>query len=155
MNEKIRFRFTVEKLYTLPGRGTVVTGRVEEGTIPVGASVGFLGPEGKWITGVVAAIEVSQRLVEEAQAGQAASMLLEGIAKKQLQPGIVLTEAPGIPVAPAAGEYESEVSAPQPEPPSMPSLASPIHPTSNLWRTALFVLVGILIVLALLYFQQR
>lgn len=154
MNEKIRFRFTVEKLYTLPGRGTVVTGRVEEGTIPVGASIGFLGPEGKWVTGVVAAIEVSQRLVEEAQAGQTASMLLEGIAKKQLQPGIVLTEVSEIPAPSAAAVYETAVS-PQLEPTPLPASASPIHPTSGLGRTALFVLVGILIVLALLYFQQR
>ncbi len=153
MNEKVQFRFTVEKFYSLPGRGVVVTGRVDEGSIPVGAPIGFLGPNGKWVSGVVSAIEVSQKLVEEAEAGQPASLLLEGIGKKLIQPGMVLTEVPAVPVAATAGDYEIESS--QPEPTPISNSGRPIHPTSSIWRTALFILVGILIILVLLFLQQR
>jgi translation elongation factor EF-Tu-like GTPase len=153
MSETVRFRFTIEKVYALPGRGIVVTGRVEEGSITVGAAIGFLGGQGAWISGVVSAIEVSQRLVDEAQAGQAASLLLEGIGKKHIQPGMVLTEVPELPMAAPSREYEVETHYPAPMP--IPSSGRPIHPTSSFGRTALFLLIGILIALALLYLQER
>jgi translation elongation factor EF-Tu-like GTPase len=153
MEGERKFRFTVEKVFSLPGRGTVATGRVDEGVISLGSSIGFMRTDGQWTRGTVTGIEVAQKLVEEVQAGQAASLLLEGIKKGQVDPGAVLTNAP----APPVDRVEYPVVTPQPdmEAPSIPSSGKPIHPTSSIWRTALFILVGLLIVLALLYWQQQ
>ena len=78
------FRFKVEKTFTVPGRGVVVSGKVEEGKVAVEQVIGFLETTGQWKNVVVVAIEVEQRLVEEAQAGQRASLLLDGVKKKQI-----------------------------------------------------------------------
>ena len=153
MEGEKKFRFTVEKVFSLPGRGTVVTGRVDEGSIALGALVGFMRTDGQWTRGTVTGIEVAQHLVEEAQAGQPASLLLEGIKKGQVNPGAVLLNAPAPPVD--RTEYPVVTSQPELEAPSIPSSGKPIHPTSSIWRTALFILVGVLIVLALLYWQQN
>ncbi len=147
------FRFIVEEIYSIPARGIVVTGRVEEGAISVGEEIGFLGLDGKWIIALVAAIEVSQILVQEVEAGKRASMLLQGIKKDQVSPGMVLLEVP---------EAAVPVSSPAPRthlPPTpaspLPSYGEPIHPSSSLWRTLLFICIGILIILALFHLQGK
>jgi len=88
------FRFTVEKAFPIPGRGVVVAGRVEEGTVATGQEVGFLKADGQWGRGVVIGVEVSGRIVEETVAGQQANLLLEGVKRGQLTPGVALTEPP-------------------------------------------------------------
>jgi len=75
MDNRREFRFVANKVYTIPGRGTVVTGKVEKGSVSVGDEIGFIGSDGQLARAVVAAIEVSRRLVEEAQQGQEASLL--------------------------------------------------------------------------------
>lgn len=149
-------RFVVEKVFTIPGRGVVVTGRVESGAVSVGEEVGFLGTEGQWIKALVVAIEVSRRLVEQAEAGQGASLLLEGVRKDQITLGIILTEVPSVP-APAEPYY--------PEPERVPAISIPsisypeggkaIHPSSSLWRTLLFLLIGLFIILIILLVQGK
>lgn len=149
-------RFVVEKVFTIPGRGVVVSGRVESGTISVGEELGFLGTEGQWVRAMVVAIEVSRRLVEQAEAGQAASLLLEGVRKDQITLGTILTEVPTVPAQPVS-------QAPLPERPtsvSIPSVSYPksakaIHPSSGLGRTLLFLLIGIIIILILLLLQGK
>jgi len=149
-----RFRFTAEEVFSIPGRGLVVTGKVEEGMISVGTEIGFLATDGKWISALVVAIEVSRRLVEEAKAGQRASILLEGVKKDQITLGTVLQDVPVAPVPISS-------TSPQPSPPpvaaapSTPSLGQAIHPPSSFWRTILFIVIGVLAILAILYFQGK
>ena len=148
------FRFTAEKVYPIPGRGIVVTGKVESGSVSVGSEVGFLGTDGKWTTALVIGIEINRRLVEEAEAGQQASILLEGVRKDQVTLGTVLLE---VPAGPGPIPSPPPESAPRPvvPAPSQPSLEKAIHPPSSLWRTVFFIVIGILVILAILYFQGK
>jgi hypothetical protein len=154
MDKRGAFRFIAEQAYSIPGRGVVVTGKVEEGSISVGSEIGFLGTDGKWTSAMVIGIEVSRRLVEEAEAGQRASILLEGVKKDQITLGTVLTEVPAAPVP-----LSSPPPLPAPPPvapsPSGPTLGKAIHPPSSFWRTVLFLLIGILVILAILYVQGK
>ena len=146
------FRFIVEEVFSIPGKGIVVRGRVENGSISVGSEVGFLGADGNWTGALVAAIEVSRQLVEEAATGQAANILLQGVKKGKIAKGTILMEVPAAAVP---------VSSPQPQPspppvsatPSSPGMGKAIHPPSSLWRTLFFIAIGILILLAILYLQ--
>jgi hypothetical protein len=148
------FRFIAEKVYPVPGRGIVVTGKVESGSVSVGSEVGFLGTDGKWTSALVIGIEVNRRLVEEAGAGQQASILLEGVRKDQVTLGTVLQE---VPAGPSPIPSPPPESAPRPvvPAPSQPSLEKAIHPPSSFWRTLFFILIGILVILAILYFQGK
>ena len=157
MDRAREFRFVANKVYTIPGRGVVVTGRVEKGAVSVGDKVGFLGTDGQMASATVAAVEVSRRLVEEAQSGQEASILLEGARKNQITQGTVLMEAPeasSMPVTPAPAPAETvryeRVGAPPP-----PSSPSPIAPSSGLGRLVIFILIALLILLLLLFSQGK
>ena len=149
-----QFRFIVEESFSIPGRGLVVTGKVEEGSIAVGTEVGFLATDGKWISAPVVAIEISRRLVEEAKAGQRASILLEGVRKGQITLGTVLQNVPVAPVA-----FSTTPAPPSPPPvgaaPPPTSGGEPIQPSSSSWRTILFIVIGILIILGILYLQGK
>lgn len=102
---------------------------------------------------LVIAIEVSQSLMQEVAAGKRASILLEGIKKDQITLGTVLLE---VPEAPAPVSSRAPQASPPPTPaPSLPSYGKPIHPSSTLWRTLLFIIIGVLILLALSYFQSK
>ncbi len=155
MKKGLEFRFVANKVYTIPGRGTVVTGKVERGSVSVGDEIGFIGSDGQLSRAVVSAIEVSRRLVEEAQAGQEASLLLEGSRKGQIVQGTVLMEVPEaapVPVSPAAAETGPS----EPVPPSYPSPApKPIAPSSGAGRFIIYILVGLLILFAFLYIQGK
>ncbi|MBU1209128.1 MAG: hypothetical protein KKH04_19745, partial [Proteobacteria bacterium] len=111
------FRFIAEKVYAIPGRGVVVTGKVESGSVSVGEEIRFLGTDGQWVIALVIAIEVSQRLVDVAPAGQTASLLLEGVKKEQIALGTILMAAPATPVpvssSPTQPSFPIAVSIPQ------------------------------------------
>jgi len=150
----VGFRFTVEKVYSIPGRGVVVTGKVETGAVSLGQEIGFLGTDGQWMSALVVGIEVSRRLVEEAEAGQQASILLEGVRKDKITLGTILMD---VPAAPVPVSSPSTPSAPHPaiSIPSSPSMGQAIHPPSSFWRTILFIVIGIIIILAILYVQGK
>ena len=154
MTAEGRFRFITEEAFVIPGRGLVVTGKVEEGSISVGAEVGFLARDGKWISALVVAIEVSRRLVEEAKAGQRASILLEGVKKDQITLGTVLQDVPVAPV-PISSPPAQPPAPPVPAPSAPTSWGEPIHPPSSLWRTILFIIIGVLVILGILYLQGK
>ena len=157
MDRAREFRFVANKVYTIPGRGVVVTGRVEKGAVSVGDKVGFLGTDGQMASATVAAVEVSRRLVEEAQAGQEASLLLEGARKNQINQGTVLVEAQEaspMTVTPAPVPAET-VRYEKAEAPPPPSSARPIDPSPGLGRFVIFILVGLLILLLLLFSQGK
>jgi len=147
-------RFIAEKIYSIPGRGVVVTGKVERGPISVGSEIGFLATDGRWTSALVVGIEVNRRLVEEAKSGQQASLLLEGVHKNQITLGTVFTEVPTTP-APVTSTSPEPAPARVVSAPSPPSLGEAITPPSSLWRTVLFIVIGALIILALLFYQGK
>jgi hypothetical protein len=148
------FRFIAEKVYAIPGRGIVVTGKLESGSVSVGSEVGFQGTDGKWTSALVIGIEVNRRLVEGAEAGQQASILLEGVRKDQVTLGTVLQEVPAAPGGPVTSPPPESTTRPVATP-SSPYLDKAIHPPSSLWRTIFFIVIGILVILAILYFQGK
>jgi hypothetical protein len=152
VNSTKEFRFVTEKIFSIPGRGTVVSGRVEKGAVSVGEEIAFIATDGSMIRALVLAIEVSRRLVEEVEASQQASLLLEGPRKDQIAIGTIFMEAPEAPAAPISYAPAAPLS-PSPSVPSISSYGGPIHPSSSSWRTILFILLGILILLAILFLQ--
>ena len=156
MNKEREFRFVAEKVYSIPGRGIVVSGRVEKGQVSVGNEIGFLGADGKFSNALVTAIEVSRTLVEKAEAGQEASILLQGVKKEQITTGTVLMDVPEAPPAPVGPSPSQTLRSPQATtPPPMPDAATPIHPRSSLWRTVFYVVIGLIILLFLLFSQGK
>ena len=155
MERAREFRFVANKVYTIPGKGVVVTGRVDKGSVSVGDEIGFIGTNGQMARAVVAAIEVSRRLVETAQAGEEASLLLEGARKDQIVQGTVLMDLPEAPPGPGAPAPAESVRYETAEPPPSPQSPKPIAPSSGLGRSVIYILVGLLILLALLFFQGK
>ncbi len=151
------FRFLVEKVYSIPGKGVVATGKVESGSISAGEEIRFLGTDGQWANAMVIGIEVSRQLVDEASAGQQASFLLEGVRKEQITLGTILLDVPAAPTSPARASSPAPppVSQPTRTIPTVPSLGEAIHPRSSLWRTIFYLVIGILIILAILYAQGK
>ncbi len=84
------FRMTIEDVFSIRGRGTVVTGRIEQGTISVGDTVQLDRP-GLSKTIVVDGIETFRRSVDQAQAGDNVGLLLHDVSKDEVQKGDVLT----------------------------------------------------------------
>ncbi len=101
------FLMPVEDVFTIEGRGTVVTGRVDRGVLPVGASVEVLGlsDQGKARVVVVTAIQSFHKDRAEARAGENVGLLLRGVRREEVERGQVVS-VPGAIVAHAAGEAE-------------------------------------------------
>ena len=98
------FLMPIQDVFTIPGRGTVVTGRVTRGVLPVGAQVEILGGEGARAV-VVTGIESFRRSLPEARAGENVGLLLRGVARDEVFRGQVLC-APGSVTPHAGGEAE-------------------------------------------------
>jgi elongation factor Tu len=84
------FLMSVEDVFSITGRGTVATGRIERGRIKVGEAVEIVGlmeaPLGSTVTGV----EMFRKLLDQGEAGDNAGLLLRGIEKTQIRRGMVL-----------------------------------------------------------------
>jgi elongation factor Tu len=84
------FLMSVEDVFSITGRGTVATGRIERGRIKVGEAVEIVGlipqPLGSTVTGV----EMFRKLLDEGEAGDNAGLLLRGIEKTQIRRGMVI-----------------------------------------------------------------
>jgi elongation factor Tu len=83
------FLMSVEDVFSITGRGTVATGRVEKGRIKVGENVEIVGIQDTRKS-VVTGIEMFRKLLDEAQAGDNIGMLLRGIDKGQVERGQVI-----------------------------------------------------------------
>lgn len=88
------FLMPIEDIFTIEGRGTVVTGRIERGTVELEDDVEIVGMEEDIQETVVTGIEMFNKSLEEGQAGDNAGILLRGIEKEDVQRGQVLA-APG------------------------------------------------------------
>ena len=88
-NEK-PFLMPVEDVFSITGRGTVATGRIETGTIHVGDEINIIGlgdePKKSTVTGV----EMFRKILEQGEAGDNVGLLLRGIDKKEIKRGQVI-----------------------------------------------------------------
>ena len=82
------FLMPVEDVFSITGRGTVGTGRIESGIIKVGDEVSILGMGADSKT-TVTGVEMFRKLLDEGQAGDNAGLLLRGIDKEDIQRGLV------------------------------------------------------------------
>lgn len=83
------FALTVEDVFTIHGRGAVVTGRVARGKISVGDCVLIQGKNGT-LTAQVDGIEALRRILDSASEGDTVGILLHGVGREQVAPGDVL-----------------------------------------------------------------
>jgi len=101
------FLMPIEDVFSITGRGTVVTGRIERGVVKVGEGVDIIGmqAEGK-LASVVTGVEMFRKLLDRGQAGDNVGLLLRGIDKDAVERGMVVIK-PGS-VTPHR-EFECEV----------------------------------------------
>jgi elongation factor Tu len=86
------FLMPVEDVFTITGRGTVATGRVERGVVKVGDTVEIVGMQEKSKSTVVTGVEMFRKLLDQAQAGDNIGCLLRGIERKEIERGQVLAK---------------------------------------------------------------
>jgi elongation factor Tu len=84
------FLMSVEDVFSITGRGTVATGRIERGRIKVGEGVEIVGLIEKPLNSVVTGVEMFRKLLDEGEAGDNAGLLLRGIEKKDIRRGMVI-----------------------------------------------------------------
>merc|ERR1712039_906822 len=89
------FLIAVEDVFSITGRGTVATGRVERGTIKIGDSIELIGLVDTKST-TVTGLEMFQKTLEESFAGDNVGILLRGVQKRDVQRGIVLAKPASI-----------------------------------------------------------
>jgi elongation factor Tu len=91
------FLMPIEDVFSITGRGTVATGRIERGVINVGNPVeivGMMDKDAKPLTSTVTGVEMFRKLLDRGEAGDNAGLLLRGIEKTQIRRGMVIC-APG------------------------------------------------------------
>jgi len=86
------FLMSVEDVFSITGRGTVATGRIERGRIKVGEGVEIVGLVEKPLTSTVTGVEMFRKLLDEGEAGDNAGLLLRGIEKKDIRRGMVIVK---------------------------------------------------------------
>ena len=86
------FLMPVEDVFTITGRGTVATGRVERGTLHMSDDVEIIGVKEETQKSVVTGIEMFRKLLDEAQAGDNIGVLLRGIQRTDIERGQVLAK---------------------------------------------------------------
>ena len=84
------FLMSVEDVFSITGRGTVATGRIERGKVKVGEGIEIVGLMEKPLASTVTGVEMFKKLLDEGQAGDNAGLLLRGIEKTQVRRGMVL-----------------------------------------------------------------
>lgn len=86
------FLMSVEDVFSITGRGTVATGRIERGRIKVGEPVEIVGLIDAPLTSTCTGVEMFRKLLDEGEAGDNAGLLLRGIEKSQIRRGMVITK---------------------------------------------------------------
>ena len=88
------FLMSVEDVFSITGRGTVATGRIETGVVKVGDNVEIIGMQEQKLTSTCTGVEMFRKLLERGEAGDNCGLLLRGIEKDQIRRGMVIA-APG------------------------------------------------------------
>ncbi len=91
-DDSLPFLMPVEDVFTITGRGTVATGRVERGVIKMGEPIEIVGLADETKKSVVTGIEMFRKLLDYAEAGDNVGCLLRGIDKKEIERGQVLAK---------------------------------------------------------------
>lgn len=99
------FLMAVEDVFSITGRGTVATGRIERGIVKIGDTIEIIGIE-ETKTTTITGLEMFQKTLDEGMAGDNIGILLRGVQKQDIQRGMVLAE-PGT-ITPHT-EFEAEV----------------------------------------------
>jgi elongation factor Tu len=84
------FRLTVDDVFAIQGRGTVVTGRVELGTVSVGEVVEWTSSDGRAMSASVSAIEAFRKTIDTAGVGELIGLLLRDVQTADIAAGAVL-----------------------------------------------------------------
>jgi elongation factor Tu len=100
------FLMPVEDVFSIKGRGTVGTGRIERGIVKVGDSVEIVGMRAESMKSTCTGVEMFNKTLDQGQAGDNVGLLLRGVEKEQLERGMVLAK-PGS-IHPRT-EFEAEV----------------------------------------------
>jgi elongation factor Tu len=82
----------VEDVFTITGRGTVATGRVERGTVKIGDEIQIVGLRSEMKKTVVTGVEMFRKLLDSAVAGDNIGVLLRGVERKEIERGQVLAK---------------------------------------------------------------
>jgi len=90
-NEK-PFLMPVEDVFTITGRGTVATGRIETGVANTGDSIDIIGMGAEKLASTVTGVEMFRKILDEGQAGDNAGILLRGVDKEHIQRGQVIVK---------------------------------------------------------------
>ncbi len=88
------FMMPVEDVFSIKGRGTVVTGRIDRGKIKTGDAVDIIGLRDKTFSSVVTGVEMFHKILDDGQAGDNVGLLLRGIDREEVERGMVVA-APG------------------------------------------------------------
>jgi elongation factor Tu len=86
------FMMPIEDIFSIKGRGTVVTGRVERGTIKVGDPVEIVGLQEKSMSSVCTGVEMFHKIVDQGEAGDNLGLLLRGIERTDVERGMVVSK---------------------------------------------------------------
>jgi len=84
------FLMPVEDVFSITGRGTVATGRIERGVINTGDKVSIIGLNAEGLESVVTGVEMFRKILERGEAGDNAGLLLRGIEKESIKRGMVI-----------------------------------------------------------------
>ncbi len=90
------FLMAIEDVFSISGRGTVATGRIERGKVKVGEEIEIVGVKKDIMKTVVTGVEMFRKEMEEGQAGDNVGLLLRGIAKEDIERGQVLAKTGSI-----------------------------------------------------------
>jgi elongation factor Tu len=90
------FLMSVEDVFSIKGRGTVVTGRVDRGVLKKGEEIEIIGLRGESMKTVVTGIEMFHQELDQAQAGDNAGVLLRGVTREEVERGMVLAKPKSI-----------------------------------------------------------
>ncbi len=90
------FLMSVEDVFSITGRGTVATGRIERGVVKVGDPVEIVGLVEKPLSSTVTGVEMFKKLLDRGEAGDNAGLLLRGIEKKDIRRGMVIVQPKSI-----------------------------------------------------------
>ena len=90
----LKFAMSVEDVFSITGRGTVATGRIERGIINTGDAVEIVGFNEEPLKSVVTGVEMFRKILDRGEAGDNAGLLLRGIEKNDIRRGMVVC-APG------------------------------------------------------------
>jgi len=86
------FMMPVEDVFSIKGRGTVVTGRIERGVVKVGEPADIVGLQDEIGTTTITGVEMFHKLLDQGQAGDNVGLLLRGVDREEVERGMVIAK---------------------------------------------------------------